>query len=84
MESASNLNKLYLVVKHLLVLLQIIPNVVMAVVAEAILVYISVMKLPSLDKVTPIYLRLPFMVMSELMLFVLTITFLFYVLTSMA
>ena len=77
MEVTRDLNNLNLHAKLMVVLLQILFNLTISAIAEAILMQTSAEQVPSSHRVVPTYLKLvtssnfwPFMLISELMLFV--------------
>ena len=90
MEVTRDLYSLNLLVKLMVLLHQILFNLVIAAIVEAILIQIFAEQMPSLHGVAPRYLKLvtssnfwPFMQISALMLFVLLVTISpFSVLTS--
>ena len=90
MEVTRDFYNLNLLVKLMVLLHQILFNLAIAVIAEAILMQISPEQVPFLQRVAPRYLKLitssnfwPFMLISALMLFVLLVMILLLsVLTS--
>ena len=57
-KNTSDLNTLYLVVKRRLLVFQIVSNLAMAATGKVIVMRISVVQLPSSNKVAPRYLKL--------------------------